>query len=190
LPLPDTVVFPLTVVPLLVGQPQSVRLVDDVMRGNRLIALVAQRDVKPEPLMPDDLHRVGTAAMIHPLARVPGGAIRMMVQGLERIRVLDWVGTDPYLVARVEAAREPPAQGTEVDALRRALIDIFNRLVAVSSELPDELVGAVASVTDPRHLAYFVAAVVPMDVAARQELLELDPLDAKIRRLIDVLQRE
>jgi ATP-dependent Lon protease len=190
LPLSDTVVFPLTAVPLLVGQPRSVRLVDDVMRGNRLLALVAQRAPTAESPAPADLHRVGTAAMIHQLARSADGSIRMMVQGLERIRVVDWVGTEPYLVARVEMAREAAAQGTEVDALRRALTDIFGRLVAVSSELPDELGVAVASVTDARHLVYFVAAVVPLDVAARQELLELDDVGAKLRRLIDALQRE
>src|SRR5205823_2609861 len=84
-------VFPLTAVPLSVGQPRSVRLVDDVMRGNRLLALVAQRDPKVEPATPADLHRMGTVGVIHQLARVPDGSMRLMVQGIERIRLLDWV---------------------------------------------------------------------------------------------------
>ncbi len=87
-------------------------------------------------------------------------------------------------------ARELTAPATEVDALRRAVVDIFRRLVAVSPELPDELAAAVENVTDPRHVVYFVASVVPLDMAARQELLELDPVPAKLRRLIDLLQRE
>ncbi|MGH7319944.1 MAG: LON peptidase substrate-binding domain-containing protein, partial [Candidatus Rokuibacteriota bacterium] len=190
LPLRDAVVFPLTAVPLAVGQPRSVRLVDDVMRGNRLLALVAQRDANVEPATPADLHGVGTVGVIHQLARSPDGSVRLMVQGIERIRLLDWIGTEPYLVARIEAARDQTAQTTEVDALRRAVMDIFRRLVAVSAELPDELAAATENVTDPRHLVYFVASVVPLDVAAGQGLLEMDPVPAKLRRLVDLLQRE
>src|SRR5204863_4447433 len=139
LPLRDTVVFPLTAVPLVVGQPRSVRLVDDVMRGNRLVALVAQREATAEPVTLGELYSIGTVGMIHQFARVPDGTVRVMVQGLERIRILDLIGTEPYLVARTEPAREPAESGTEVEALRRAVVDIFRRLVEASSELPDEL---------------------------------------------------
>ncbi|MCI0545855.1 MAG: endopeptidase La [Candidatus Rokubacteria bacterium] len=190
LPLRDVLVFPLTAVPIAVGQPRSLRLVDEVMRGNRLLALVAQRDPKSDSPGPDDLHRVGTVGMIHQLARVPDGTVRLMVQGVERIRILDWVGTEPYLVARVELAREQPVQDTEVDALRRAVVEIFRRLVAASPELPDELAVAVDNITDPRHVAYLIASVVPLEAAARQALLELDPVTEKLRRLVDLLQRE
>jgi ATP-dependent Lon protease len=190
LPLRDAVVFPLTAVPLVVGQARSLRLVDDVMRGSRLVALVAQRDASAEPARPEDLHRIGTVGVIHQLARVPDGSVRLMVQGLERIRLVDWIGTEPYLVARVEAAPEPTVHTTEVDALRRALVDVFRRLVAVSSELPDELAVAVENVSDPRHVAYFVASVVPLGPTARQELLEADSVTAKLRQLVSLLQRE
>ncbi len=190
LPLRDAVVFPLTAVPLAVGQPRTVRLVDDVMRGNRLLALVAQREAKAEPAAPEDLHRIGTVGTIHQLARGPDGGVRLMVQGIERIRLLDWIGTEPYLVARVEVARDETPPTAEADALRRAVVDIFRRLVAVSQELPDELAVAAENVTDPRHVVYFVASVVPLDTAARQEFLETDPVTAKLRRLVDLLQKE
>jgi ATP-dependent Lon protease len=190
LPLRDTVMFPLTAAPLAVGQPRSVRLVDDVMRGNRLLALVTQRDAKTEPAAPGDLHRVGTVGVIHQLARVPDGSVRLMLQGIERIRVLDWIGTEPYLVARIEVAPDQVDQTTELDALRRAVVDIFRRLVEVSPNLPDELAVAAESISDPRHVIYFVASVIPLLVAARQELLETDPVTAKLRRLVDLLQRE
>jgi ATP-dependent Lon protease len=190
LPLRDAVVLPLTALPLAVGQPRSVRLVDDVMRGNRLLALVAQRDAKTEPAALEDLHRMGTVGVIHQLARAPDGSVRLMVQGLERVRLLDFASTEPYLVARIQAAPEPSVQTTEGDALRRAVLDIFRRLVEASPDLPDELAGAVENVTDPRHLVYFVASVLPLDAAARQELLEMDGIPAKFRRVVDVLQRE
>jgi ATP-dependent Lon protease len=190
LPLRDAVVFPLTAVPLAVGQPRSVGLVDDVMRGNRLLALVAQRDARTEPAGPEDLHRVGTVGVIHQLARVPDGSVRLMVQGIERIRLLDWIGTEPYLVARIEIAPDQSVQTTEGDALRRAVLDIFRRLVELSPELPDELAIAAGNVTEPRHVVYFVASVIPLDMAARQELLEMEAVPAKLRRLVDLLQRE
>ncbi|MGH7312495.1 MAG: endopeptidase La [Candidatus Rokuibacteriota bacterium] len=190
LPLRESVVLPLTAMPLAVGQPRSLRLVDDVMRGNRLLALVAQREAKTEPANPEDLYRVGSVGVIHQLARVPDGSVRLMVQGLERIRLLDWIGKEPYLVARIEQAPDQTGEATEVEALRHAVVDIFRRLVEVSPDLPDELGAAAENVSDPRHVAYFVASVVPFDVAARQAILEADPVSAKLRRLVDLLQRE
>src|SRR5512145_1072745 len=139
LPLRDGVVFPQTAVPLAVAQARSVRLVDEVMRGNRLLALVAQRDPQKEPASLEDIYPVGTAGVIHQLARGADGSVRLIVQGLERVRLLDLVGTEPYLVGRIEVAAEPVVAGPEVDALRRAVVEIFGRLVAVSPELPDEL---------------------------------------------------
>ena len=133
---------------------------------------------------------MGTAAIIHQLARVPDGGVRLMVQGLERVRVLDWIGREPYLVARVEAAPDDTAQATEIDALRRAIVEVFRRLIEASPELPDELAAAAASAGEPRQLIYFIASVVPFPTAARQDLLELDPVIGKLRRLLDLLQRE
>jgi ATP-dependent Lon protease len=190
LPLRDSVVFPLTAVPLAVGQARSLRLVDDVMRGNRLLALVAQRDATAEPAGPDALYRVGTAGVIHQLARVPDGTVRLMVQGLERVRVLDWIASDPYPVARIQVAPDPVDQPTEAEALRRAVVDIFRRLVAASAELADDLTTAVEQVADPRHVGYLVASVLPLEAAVRQQLLEREPLTAKLRDLVDLLQRD
>jgi ATP-dependent Lon protease len=190
LPLGESVLFPLTALPILVGQPRSIRLVDDVMRGNRLLALVAQRQATSEPATPDDLYRVGTAGLIHQLARAPDGTVRLMVQGLERVRLLDMIGTEPYLIARIQLAPEASLDPTEAEALRHAVLDIFRRLVQVSADVPDQLAASAEGIADPRQLAYFVASVLPFDVAARQQLLELDPLTAKLRRLVDMLQRE
>jgi ATP-dependent Lon protease len=190
LPLRGAVVMPLAAAPLSVGQPRSVRLVDDVMRGNRLMAVIAQRDPAVENAGPGDLHRIGTAATIHQLARGADGVLRLLVQGLERIRVLDWVATEPYLVARVQVVLDQPARGDEAQGLRRAAVDLFRRLVGLSDDLPDELAAAVEVLPELRQVAYFIASVVPLDAPARQEILELDPVDAKLRRLIDLLQRD
>jgi ATP-dependent Lon protease len=185
-----TVVFPLAVLPLTVGLPRSVHMVDDVMRGNRMLALVAQRNEDTEQAGPDDLHRIGTAALIHQLMRAPDGSVRLIVQGLERIRLLDFIATEPYLVARVEPAPDRVSTGVEVDGLRRAALDLFRRLVTLIPEVPDEVAVAAETITEPRQVAYLIASTGLIDAAARQEILELDSVEAKLRRLIELLQRE
>src|SRR2546429_6081033 len=121
---------------------------------------------------------------------MPDGGVRAMVQGIERVRLLDFVAKDPYLVARIEPAREPTVAGPEVDGLRRAVLDLFRRLAEVSSDLPDELAVTAESLVEPRQVVYFVASLVRMDTAARQALLEVDSIDEKLRRLLDVLPGE
>jgi ATP-dependent Lon protease len=190
LPLRDVVVLPLAAAPLAVGQPRSVRLVDDVMRGNRLVALVAQREGHVESPGPEDLHRIGTMAVIHQFARSADGTLRLVVQGLERIHVVDWIGTEPYLVARVVAAPDYTDQGTELEALKRAATDLFRRLVGLIPDLPDELAVAAENLPDVAQVIYFIASVTPLPAKSRHEILELEPLSAKLRRLIDLLQRE
>ena len=185
-----TVIFPQAVVPLTVGQPRSVLLVDEVMRGNRMLALVAQRDDEKQEAGPDDLYRIGTAAIVHQLVRLPDGTLRIVVQGLERVRLLDFVATEPFLVARVQPAPDRMTPGIELEGLRRAVLDLFRRLVALMPEVPDEVAAAAETVTDPRQIAYLAASTGLVDAATRQEILELDTVEAKLRRIVEVLQRE
>jgi ATP-dependent Lon protease len=185
-----TIVYPLAVVPLLVGQPRSVQLIDDVMRRDRLIAVVAQKNDETSEAGPDDLHRIGTAAIVHQLFRGNDGAIRIVVQGLERIRILDVVSTDPFLVARVEQYPDHASSGVESEGLRRAVVDLYRRLIGLVQGLPDELAAAAEQLTDPRQVAYLVASTIQLDTVTRQEILELDPVDAKLQRIVEILQRE
>src|SRR5215831_11932441 len=189
LPLPDGVVFPLTALPLVVVNPAAIRVIDDVMRGNRLLVFAAQREPKQDaPVAPENVYRVGTAGAIHQMARMPDGSVRAMVQGLERVRLLDFVAKDPYLVARIQRAPEQVTTGPEIEGLRRAVLDLFRKLVELSAELPDELAGVAESFTDPRQIVYFLASLVRMDTATRQALLESDSVAEKLRRLVDVVQ--
>ncbi|MCC6314331.1 MAG: endopeptidase La [Thermomicrobiales bacterium] len=184
------VVFPLAVVPLTVGKSRSVQLIDDIMRGDRMVALVAQRGTEPELPGPDDIYRIGTAAIVHQLVRGPEGTLRLVVQGIERIRLLDFTATEPYLIARVEPDPDVVEPGAETDGLRRAVLDQFKRLSELTPGFPSEIVEAAESLTDPRQIAYLVASVAPLDGAERQEILELDPVDAKLRRLVELLTSE
>ena len=190
LPLRDMVIFPLAVAPIVVGQERSLRLIEEAMRGNRLVALVAQRNREARPAGPDDLYRVGTAAVVHQLLRAPDGTLRLVVQGLERVRLREFLRTEPYLVARLEQAPELEATGAEVEALTRTTRDLFKRLVALVPELPDELAAAADALTDARQVAYLVGSTAPLEAAARQEILELDAVPSKLRRLVELLQHE
>src|SRR5262245_33526089 len=111
LPLRETVIFPLTFAPIVVGQERSIRLVTDVVAGNRLAALVTQREAERRAAQPHDLFSVGTMAVIHELGRAPDNTMRIAVQGLERVRVLQLVRADPYLVARVMWAPDVEQSG-------------------------------------------------------------------------------
>src|SRR4030088_847732 len=184
------VVLPLAVVPLLVGQPRSVQLIDDIMRKARLVVLVAQRTEQTDQPTADDLYRTGTAAIVHQLARLPDGSLRVVIQGLERVRLIDFTSTEPYFVARVELAPDQATPGVEIEALRRAAVDLFRRLVALTDDLPAETATAAESLPDARQVAYLIASTMPLAAETRQELLELDPLEAKLRRLIELLQYE
>jgi ATP-dependent Lon protease len=183
-----TIVYPLAVVPLAVAQPQVIQLIDDTMRRDRLVAMIAQRRDDVETPGPDDLYRIGAVAIIHQLTRGGDGALHVVVQGLERIRMVDIVKTDPYLVARLEPVPERFLAGPESAGLRREAVDRYRRLVGLFG-LPEELAATVERVTDPRQLVYLMASTLPFDRNARQELLELDPVDAKLHRLVDLLQR-
>jgi ATP-dependent Lon protease len=185
-----TVIFPNAVIPLLVGQERSVRLVDEIMRRDRLVALVAPRPDAPDQPGPEDLHRVGTAAMVHQLLRTADGTLRLIVQGLERIRIVDIVSTEPFLVARVEPMPDRVTPTDETQGLRRAVLDLYRTLVALADELPAELAATAESLEEPLQVAYLVAGTAPIGTEDRQVILELDPVDAKLRRLVELLQHE
>lgn len=190
LPLKNTVVLPLTVLPLVVQKPRSVRLVDDAVVADRTVALVALRNPEVEEPTPADLYGLGTMGIIHRLARTPDGTLHIIVQGLDRIRIGDITQTEPYMRARIEPAPEAAEPGVELEALVRSASDLFRRLVSLAAYLPEEVVANTLSTEDPRQLLYMIATSTRMDMAVRQEILELNSVTAKFRRLLGVLTRE
>ncbi len=190
LPLRGVVVYPHTAVPLTIGQPRSIKLIDDVVAGNRLIALVAAKDPELETPGPEDLYTIGTMAAVQRLLRAPDGTIRLLVQGIERIRLGKFVETEPYLKAEVIRIPETRETGLEVDALTRNARDQFERISSLIPSFPRELVASIIAIEDPLETVYTIANFQRIDLADAQELLELDSTLQKLRKLVAHLRVE
>ena len=191
LPLKNTVVYPVPILlPLIVGQPRSIKLVDDAVLGNRVIGLVALKDAGVEEPGPEDVHTVGSVVTIARFAKAPDSTIRIFVQGIERIKILEFTQTEPYLMARVQIIPDTFEEGVEVQALMRNTIDLFRRMSTLVPYMPEELVMATLSVEDPRQLAYLVASYVRMDMSDAQAIIEMDNVAAKLQKLNAVLNKE
>jgi ATP-dependent Lon protease len=190
LPLKGVVVYPLTFQALNVGQPRSIQLVDDATVHKQMIGLVASRDPEIDEPGPDDVYEIGVAASIHRMIKAPDGTIRLLVQGMERIRILEWLGEEPYLRARVEVLPDQVEESLEVEALMRNATDLLRRLVALVSQLPDEVLMAAINLDDPRQLVYFVATNVRMEIPDAQAILEIDSVREKLLKLTTVLTKE
>ncbi len=191
LPLRGVVLYPLTALPLTVGQPRHVRLVDDaVLTEKRIIGLVASKDENIEEAGVNDVYRIGTAAMLHRVRKAPDGTVIVFVQGIERIRIDEFISTEPYLKARITPIPEVVQDSVEVEALMRSVIEQFRQLVSLTPHLPDEVLMMAMNIQDPRQLAYIVATSLRMSIADAQEILEIDDVRDKLRRLTVLLQRE
>ncbi|HVP21876.1 MAG TPA: LON peptidase substrate-binding domain-containing protein, partial [Anaerolineaceae bacterium] len=191
LPLRGLVVYPQTAIPLTIGQPRSIHLVDDVMAGEqRLIGLVTSRDPDLENPGPADLYQVGTVGMVHRLFRAPDGTIRLLVQGISRIRLGEFIQTEPYLVANISADPERNETGLEVEALARNARDQFEHIAEMIPSFPRELVASVSAIEDPLQAAYTIANLQRMELQDAQSILEIDSVSDKLRKLVSILTRE
>jgi ATP-dependent Lon protease len=191
LPLRGLVVYPQTAVPLTIGQPRSIRLVDEVVASDeKLIGLIASRDPDLEAPEPGDLFTVGTVALVHRLFRAPDGTIRLVVQGLARFRVGEFIQLEPYLKASIELAPEVVETGAEIEALARSTRDQFERISEMVTSMPRELVVSVLSLEDPLQTVYTIANFQRMELGDAQKLLEIDSVSEKLHRLVNLLARE
>jgi ATP-dependent Lon protease len=191
LPLRGLVVYPETAVPLTIGQPRSIRLVDDVVAGeNRLIGLVASHDPELEIPEPKDLFSIGTVGMVHRLFRAPDGTIRLLVQGVARFKIIEFTQTDPYLKAEIQLVPEIVEAGLEIEALARNARDQFAHIAEMIPTIPRELVASVQTLEEPLQTVYTIANFQRMDLDAAQALLELDSAQEKLHKLTGVLVHE
>lgn len=191
LPLRGLVVYPQTAVPLTIGQPRSIRLVDDVVASeDRLIGLIASRNPEVELPEPKDLFGIGTVAIVHRLFRAPDSTIRLVVQGISRFKMDEFIQQEPYLKAKITLIPETVEEGTEIEALARNARSQFEHIAEMIPSIPRELVASVLSLEDPLQTVYTVANFQRMDLIDAQEILEIDSVSAKLHKLINILVRE
>ena len=190
LPLRDTVTFPEMPVPLNIGQERSIELINDALRGDRSIVLVAGRDPEVEAPGPEQLYSVGVLGTVARMIRLPDGSLRVLVQGGQRVRIEDWVQTDPYLIAKVSQAPDVVSESVELMALMRNVQQTFTSIVGQVPYLPEELQVMVANVDDPIVLSHVIAGALRLRTEEKQELLEELDVAKRLRRLSEILARE
>ncbi len=190
LPLKDMVTFPDTLTPLAVGQQRSIRLIDDVLSGERMIAMVASRDPEVEEPGPDDIYDVGVAGVVARMLKIPDGTVRILVQGIERIKIGDFVAEDPYLIARISSLPDEVEPSPELEALTRNVQTTFSEIIEQIPYLPEELQLAVTNIDDPSALSHVIAGALRISTSEKQELLEEVYVDRRLRRLSEILARE
>jgi len=191
LPLRGLVVFPMTAVPIRVGQPRSIKLIDDALNRRQLVGLVASRDPELENPGPDDIYHIGTVAAVHRLFKSPDGTLTLIMQGLLRIRVKEFIDKSPYLTARVAIAPEKVEKSLEVEALQRNITEGFHRLNELASTGPEQMQSLIVSLEDPLQLTYAVANQMKrISLEDAQRLLELDSVTEKLHMLLGLLTKE
>ncbi len=190
LPLKETVVFPDSMTPLAIGQERSIKLIDDVIGGDRLLALVTVRKEDAETPGWDDLYEVGTAAVVHKMIRVPDGTLRILVQGLRRVRLERPVRDDLYLVGAFAELPDHLEDTPELEALTRNVQGLFARVIGLVPYLPEELQLAAANVDDPSALCSLVASTLRLKTEEKQKLLELVDVEQRLHEVSLILNRE
>jgi ATP-dependent Lon protease len=193
LPLRDTVLFPNSFMPLAVARESSVRLIDEAISQGKLIGVFTQRDASVEEPQQGDLYAVGTASLIHKMFKLPDGSLRLIVQGLERLRLDEVRETRPYLRARVTPAVEGLRDDDrlEIDALLRNIKTNFQQVVSLSPLLSDDLQTLAANITDAGRLADFIASsLTTIATAVKQEVLETLDVRARMDALNRILIKE
>jgi len=191
LPLRGTVIFPQAVMPLAVGRPESVRLIQEALQGSRIIGAVMQRDPAVDAPRAQGLYTIGTATVIEKALKQPDGTLRLVVHGLARFRITDVVQETPFLRARIQRLTDEASSTLEVEALARTASDLFQKVVALSPTLPDELANVLGAAEGPGALADLIAGSLPtLPTTLRQELLETMGVAERLQRLVAALTKE
>ena len=192
LPIRDIVVFPYMVLPLFVGREMSIKAIEAALAGNRIIMLATQRSLEVENPTPEDIHPVGTVGMVMRMLKLPDDRIKILVQGLAKARIEEFVQTEPYLEVRLTQIPEAklPGPSLEGEALIRTVKEQLERLVSLGKILMPDVMVVIETLQDPGRLADMTVSNLGLKVDATQEVLEIDDPIARLRRASDLLGAE
>lgn len=190
LPMRTVGLFPGISGPLSVGREASVRVIEDAFAGEKLIGLMAQRDPTEDKPRPAGLYNVGVVARLHRIQRVPDGTLRVLAQGLQRIRVSDYLQEEPYFRAYIQVLHDVGEPSKEVESLQVYLVQQFSKLMAQTPLMASELLAALASISSPGTIADIIAGHLNIPLAEKQELLETLDVKTRLSRLSAIVTRE
>jgi|YNPNPStandDraft_1061719.scaffolds.fasta_scaffold05644_8 ATP-dependent Lon protease len=190
MPIREMVVFPKMIFPMIVGDEKTIRLVDDALVKDRIVGMVAIREAKGQEAQPEDLYIIGIGAVIHKMLKMPDGTLRLLAQGISRMRILEYVQREPYLRAKVEQLDDRVEEGDEVQALTANIKGLFKRLLEMSPHLPSELGVIALNVEHPGNLADLVAANLNVKMEDKQEILETIEVKGRLEKVLRLLNRE
>ncbi len=190
LPLRDIVVFPHMIVPLFVGREKSVRALEDVMKDDKQILLIAQKDAAQDDPGVDDIHRVGTIGTVLQLLKLPDGTVKVLVEGGARAQIESFTETEDFFQAEAIAIDEEEVDAPEVEALARSVISQFEQYVKLNKKIPPEVLVSLNQIDDPSKLADTVASHLTVRVAEKQELLEIGSVAERLERVYSFMEGE
>lgn len=191
LPVRDIAIFPYMIIPLFVGREMSIKAIDDALSGNRMILLIAQKDLNIENPEPKDLYEVGTVGMIMRMLKLPDGRIKILVQGLSKARIESFVKKEPYYIAEIQKIQDPKVEITlETEALIRNVKEQIDKAVSLGKVILPDILVVVENLEEPGRLADLIASNLGLKVDVAQEVLEtLNPL-LRLKKIGDILSRE
>ena len=190
LPLRDVVVYPHMVIPLFVGREKSIRALERAMEDGKQILLVAQKSAGDDNPQPGDIHVVGTVSNILQLLKLPDGTIKVLVEGVQRARIVDFVETDDLYAANCAMIEPEEVSGREAEVLSRSLMTQFEQYVKLNKKVPPEIISSLSSIDDPSRLADTIAAHMAIKIQDKQEVLEILPLRERLEHLIHLMESE
>lgn len=189
LPLRETVVYPQMLIPLIVGREKSIKLVEDALSGNKLIGMCMQKTPVEEPT-PDDINKIGTVGIIVRSLKFPDNTLRLFVQGLQRIRIVEFIQTEPYFKAKIELIEEKIEKTVEIEGLMRNLLNLFQKMASLIPQFPEELLINAMNIQEPGRLADFIAFNTNLNINEKQEILETIDIKERLQKVTYYLTRE
>ncbi len=190
LPLRDVVVYPHMVIPLFVGRDKSIQALEKSMEDDKRILLVAQRDAAQDDPSVDEIYEVGSVSTILQLLKLPDGTVKVLVEGTQRARVVQYSRTDTYFEAEIELLETKPVDEREVEVLSRSALAQFEQYVKLNKKVPPEILSSLTSIDDPSRLADTIAAHLSVRIDQKQKLLESDSIQDRLEQLIGRLEEE
>ncbi|MCK4802883.1 LON peptidase substrate-binding domain-containing protein, partial [bacterium] len=172
LPVRDVVIFPYMVLPLAVGRSKSIKALEEAMARDRLIFLVTQRKIQTENPGKEDLYSIGVVAEILQLLKMPDGTIKILVEGLERAKIADFIPQQGFIQVRIKRHLETYVPNQELEALMRNVITLFEKYVKLNRRIPIETIMSVSNIDDPSRLADIIASHISIKILQEQLILE------------------